>query len=220
MQVKKEHYYKDYDDMFRFISYFHQIDLLKQLNVKKVLEIGVGNFTVSNYLKQYGYKLTTCDYDKTLNPDYVADVRKLPFKDGSYDAVLCYEVLEHIPFADVAKALSEIARVSKKYSIISIPYPSLHFAFLAQFPFLQRIFKRPYLNFSINIPEFFKKIDIAKNKQHYWEIGTSRYPLSRVRRLISQEFHIEKEFRSDLQPYHYFFILRKRQTKGIAKKVG
>ncbi len=219
MQVKKEHYYRDYDDMFRFISYFHQIDLLKQLDVKKVLEIGVGNFTVSNYLRQHGYDLTTCDYDKTLNPDYVADVRKLPFKDASYDVVLCYEVLEHIPFPDMAKALSEVSRVSRKYAIISIPYPSLHFAFFVQFPFIHRIFKRPYLNFSINIPEFFKKIDIEKNKQHYWEIGTKGYPISRVKKVISQQFCIRKEFRSDLQPYHYFFILEKKQAKDMVNGV-
>jgi ubiquinone/menaquinone biosynthesis C-methylase UbiE len=40
-----------------------------------------------------------------------ADVTRLPFEDGTFDVVLCSEVLEHIP--DNRKAVSELVRVLK-----------------------------------------------------------------------------------------------------------
>ena len=42
----------------------------------------------------------------------VADARKLPFKNGQFDTVICVEALEHIP--DNSKAVREIYRCLKK----------------------------------------------------------------------------------------------------------
>jgi SAM-dependent methyltransferase len=43
--------------------------------------------------------------------DDVVDIVQLPYADGSYDAVLCCHVLEHIP--DDARAMAELFRVLK-----------------------------------------------------------------------------------------------------------
>lgn len=91
IQLNKNHYNKsNYDGIRRFISYFHQINLIKKLNPKKVLEIGIGNATVSNYLKNQGLNITTCDFDKSLNPDIVASLPDLPIKENSYDLVCAF----------------------------------------------------------------------------------------------------------------------------------
>lgn len=69
-----------------------------------------------------------------LNPDSVAfaverlpgdrfdtaDLLNLPFGDDSFDLVLCLEVLEHIP--DPRPALAELARVSSRELILSVPH--------------------------------------------------------------------------------------------------
>lgn len=47
------------------------------------------------------------------------DICRLPFKDNSFDLVLCCEVLEHLK--DPKKALSELHRISGKYVILSVP---------------------------------------------------------------------------------------------------
>jgi ubiquinone/menaquinone biosynthesis C-methylase UbiE len=47
-------------------------------------------------------------------------VESLPFEDGSFDLVLCLEVLEHIP--EPAGALRELARVAGGELVISVPH--------------------------------------------------------------------------------------------------
>ncbi|NIO20358.1 MAG: methyltransferase domain-containing protein [Candidatus Aenigmarchaeota archaeon] len=207
MKLSKEIYYENYDDITRFMSYFYQIDLVKKLKPKTVLEIGVGNKTVSNYLKQYGFIVKTCDLNKELRPDYVADIKRLPFKNNSYDAVLAFEILEHLPWEEVDKALKELHRVTKKYVIISIPYSCLYFELLLKFPLIRRILKRQFINMFFRIPYFFA--DIKFKGEHHWEMGRKNYPIERIRNLFRTKFKIIKEIRPVLNPYHYFFVLKK-----------
>jgi SAM-dependent methyltransferase len=46
-------------------------------------------------------------------------IYELPYKDNSFDLVICTEVLEHLD--DPQKALQEMVRVSKKYLLLSVP---------------------------------------------------------------------------------------------------
>ena len=49
-----------------------------------------------------------------------ASIYDIPFEDNSFDAVGCFEVLEHQ--VDPVPALKELARVAKKHVIISVPH--------------------------------------------------------------------------------------------------
>jgi len=65
----------------------------------------------------------------TSQIDIVCDIVSIPEPDGAFDAVLCTEVLEHLP--DPARALKELARILKDRGtlIITAPFWSLtHFA--------------------------------------------------------------------------------------------
>lgn len=70
-------------------------------------------------------ELKNLDYTTTdlLSPlaDVKADICNLPFKDNSYDIILCNHVLEHIP--DDTKAMEELYRVLKPngMAILQIP---------------------------------------------------------------------------------------------------
>lgn len=208
IQVPKTHYFKGYGDLKRFISYFYQIDLARKLQPKKVLEIGVGNKITATYLKQSGIEVDTCDFDKNLEPDYVADIRKLPFNDSSYDIIMAYEILEHIPWQDIDKALSELYRVSKKYVLISIPYRVISFEFVFKIPLMGKILKKPFINLFFGIPRFFTKIKFSG--EHYWEMGVKNYPPRKIRRTLGKHFRILKEVRPILAPDYRFFILEKK----------
>ncbi len=172
------------------------------------MEIGVGNKVVSNFLKGLGLKVITCDLNPELKPDIVADIRNLPFDDNSFDAVVAFEVLEHLPFEYFEKSLKEINRVTKKSAIISLPYACVSLEGLLKVRFnlgKKKIRKSFYC--PLKVARFLKEIKIEENKEHYWEMGAKGYSKKKIRNIIKKHFKIIEEFSAELNPYHYFFIL-------------
>jgi len=190
-----------YDHKSRWISYWHQINEILSLAPRSVLEIGIGNKTVSNYLKNQGLKVVTLDADEGLKPDIVASVLKIPSQNNSFDAVLCAEVLEHLPFEDFPKALAEIKRVTRKYVVLSLPHWGLSFYAGLKLPLLKEI------EIFIKFP-FWKEPKYGKG--HCWEIGRRAYSLKKIKKIIKESgFKILKDYLSSESPYHHFFILEK-----------
>jgi ubiquinone/menaquinone biosynthesis C-methylase UbiE len=73
-----------------------------------------------------GLRRESWDYGRL---DIVSDITSIPAPDQSFDAILCTEVFEHIPFPD--KALSEFSRLLRSGGtlILTAPFCSLtHFA--------------------------------------------------------------------------------------------
>lgn len=215
-QVEKEHYFKNYDSKKRWVSYWHQINETLNTNPKKVLEIGVGNKTVSNYLLQRNIDLTTVDIDPELNPDYVCSVTELAnaFQENSFDTVLCAEVLEHLPFNDFEKCISNIHKVTNRYVVISLPYAGLKFGtsahvrlpFKIKIPFIKyiRTIKKDFL---IHVPLF--SLEHQFDGEHYWEIGKKGYPLKSIMNIVSKYFVIRNFYAPYENPYHIFLVLEK-----------
>lgn len=206
-EVIRDIYYKEYDHVARFISYFYQIDLVRKLGVKKVLEVGIGNKTVSNYLKHSGFDVTTCDNNESLEPDVVGDIRELPFGAESYEVIIACEILEHLPWDDIPKTMSELYRVTSKYVIISLPFTSLYFEAAIKFPMYNKVLKKYCLDLFFRLP---LAIFGGHSKRHKWEIGLRGYPLRKIRKELKRKFGILKEVRPLLQPNNYFFVLQKK----------
>jgi|SRR3989344_3319133 len=79
-----------------------------QLYLKKYLPVGV-NYTgigLGNHRD-----LVKVDLEKS----------KIPYKDNSFDCVLCLDVLEHVD--NIHEVFDELCRVSRKWIIISLPNP-------------------------------------------------------------------------------------------------
>jgi SAM-dependent methyltransferase len=92
---------------------------------KSVLEIGARDGHISRLLAERFEKVTALDLEKpTFQVDRVVpvqgDVCRLEFPDGSFDCVVCTEVLEHVP--DVEKAATEIGRVARHEIVVGVPY--------------------------------------------------------------------------------------------------
>ncbi|CAB4556312.1 MAG: methyltransferase domain-containing protein [Actinobacteria bacterium] len=49
------------------------------------------------------------------------DASALPFADQEVDVVLCSEVIEHIPYADQARVVQELQRVTRRHLVITTP---------------------------------------------------------------------------------------------------
>ena len=116
-----------------FLNNFYRelINELKVLKPESVLDAGCGEgFTLAKLKKaSIGQKLEGIEYmdeaieiGKKINPEIVikkGDIYKLPYKDNSFDLVLCTEVLEHLD--DPGKAINELKRVAKKYVVLTVP---------------------------------------------------------------------------------------------------
>lgn len=210
IQVKEGYYKKNsYNSLERFISYFYQIDSIHRLaDVTSILEIGPGSKLVSDELIKEGYKVTTTDFDPTVNPDVVSDVRDLPFDPHSFDCIMACQILEHIPYSEFEKVIADFARMSTRYVIISLPERHSGINIITKIPFIQTLFKRKFFDLSIRIPTRFPGFE--ESGQHYWEIDYFTISLKKVRTTLGTHFNIVKEFNPPLNKYHHFFILEKK----------
>lgn len=204
VQVEPEHYFdQSYDSKERIISYWYQTKEIMELNPEKVLEIGIGNGFVSQYLRNRKINILTLDIDERLGPDVSGSILDIPFEDGSFDTIACFEVLEHLPYEDAKKALAEIYRVSQKYAILSLPDCARVYRFCISIP------KIGIYNKLISLPRF-KAPKHIFDGEHYWEIGKADYPLDKIITDIQRTgFEIKKTYRLLENPYHRFFILEK-----------
>lgn len=192
----------------QFVSYFHQVQLATRYGNKNILEIGIGDKTTSNYLKQHNFNIVTCDIEKKRAPDYVADIRYLPFKNNCFGTVITFEVLEHLPWDHINQILEELHRITNEYVIISVPYSSHHFEFVVKFPFIRKILKKDFVDLFFRIPFPVRDIRLI-GEPHYWEIGRKSYSLKKFKKLLEKKFRIIKEVRPLLNSYHHFIVLEK-----------
>lgn len=205
MSVSKKKRYYDfaYESLPRWGSYWHQIHEVLARDPKTVLEVGVGNRVVTEYLQNAGPAVTTLDVEEELSPDVIASVTSIPLPDESHDVVLAAEVLEHLPFEDFPKALAEINRVTRRWAVISLPHWGSVFAVALKIPLL------PWLRFAWKLPGW-KRHHLSKNG-HYWEIGKAGYPLRRIKKAMREAgFVIVKDYLIVEYPYHHFFVLERK----------
>lgn len=204
IQCSQKHYFEmSYDSKERFVSYWNQTNELIKLRCKTYLEIGIGNGLVSDYLKKRKYCITTMDIDPTLNPDVIGSIEKIPFVNESFDAVACFEVLEHFPYEQTSTILREIYRVTKKFVVLSLPDANRTFRILFHLPKIGELKKL------VELPRL-RKLKNEFNGEHYWEIGKKGFKMQRIIKDIKQiGFSIEKTYRVFDFPQHRFFILTK-----------
>lgn len=202
-QVDKTHYsFEKYCYPERWASYYTQIRELIELSPMNVLEIGGGDRFLKSYL-QSNTKIRHqfMDIAEDLHPDILGSITSIPLPDSSYDVVCAFEVLEHLPFSEFEKGLSEMNRVSKKYALISLP----HFGPPVKLSFKIPLFKELKLSFKLPIP-----IKHEFNGQHYWEIGKYGYSSLKIQKSIEKYFSILKDFIPFDSQYHHFYILEKK----------
>ncbi len=93
-------------------------DRFTHLLVGKLLDVGCDKAILRKLLPNVDYT----GVDIAGEPDIKLDLEhidKLPFNDGTFDCVLCSDVLEHLD--NLHHIFDEIIRVTKNYIIISLP---------------------------------------------------------------------------------------------------
>jgi ubiquinone/menaquinone biosynthesis C-methylase UbiE len=201
--VEKAYSTLGYNSKARWLSYWYQISEALEVNPDNILVIGKGSGVtevIIRYLTRGAVKVVTADIDRGLRPDVTGDVVHLPFKDNTFDAIICCQVLEHLPFKTFPEALRMLYNVARRRVIISLPHRRKHIKIAIDTPFIEDriwILKNP----------FTKKT--CTSRQHHWEIGRG---VSRNQVLfhLNKLFYVEKEFFNEINCEHRFFILKKR----------
>jgi SAM-dependent methyltransferase len=94
----------------------------------RLLDVGCGNKPYRSFFKNVrsyiglDYPVTKAIQDFQARPEIFGDARQLPFSQGSFDAVLCAQVLEHVNQPGLVMA--ETGRVLKPggCEILSVPF--------------------------------------------------------------------------------------------------
>lgn len=118
----------------RLIDRFHHTVTGKigELGPQTFLDAGCGEGFVSNILIERfpGLEMSALDFNpssvalaKERNPTAdcrVSSIYEVPWEDNSFDAVGCFEVMEHL--YEPTDALRELARVSRGHLVLSVPH--------------------------------------------------------------------------------------------------
>jgi len=105
----------------RWASLWHQLDEVMQLGPATVLEIGPGKGVFKHLSSIFDLKVETLDIDSDLEPDHIGSAIDLPFDDKSFDLICAFQILEHLPYELALQAFREMACVSNRSIIISLP---------------------------------------------------------------------------------------------------
>lgn len=102
-----------------------QIDAIIEASRGRVLEIGCGNGTVAERLRDAGREVIAVDVtmgsarqtqERAHCPVALAGLPDLPFRDRAFDTVVCSHTLEHIP--DLWAAAAELRRVAARVVVV------------------------------------------------------------------------------------------------------
>ncbi len=185
----------------RMSSYGHQYNLAMNTGCSSFLNVGSANWILHSLLFKQGKFVSDLDIDLSTTPDVIGSIVNLPLKDFSFEVVMCYQVLEHLPFFTFEQSLRELRRVSSKFIIISLPDRSLS-RFEKAKRFLYILVRNPR-----NLHLLRKKII---DPEHFWEIGRNGVTLDRVLNVfLDLNIKILSHFRNRHFDYHHFFLLEK-----------
>jgi len=97
--------------------------IVKPYVVGDVLDVGAGSGALIRLLKHKGFNAKGVDIYSTSQDIQEGSITNLPFGNGSFDSVLCCEVLEHLSSEQLSKGLNEVARVLRKngHFIVTTP---------------------------------------------------------------------------------------------------
>lgn len=196
---QRTHYWSD----LRIRGYSNQLLELYRIDPDSVLEIGMADGFMKEVVTKFTrHRLTSLDPNPALKPDVAGSVLELPFAANSFDVVMCCQVLEHIPYASFARAVTELRRVARRMILLSLPDVRRYFSIRVRLPKLgwrEAAFSLERKN--IGRFEF--------DGEHHWEIGYegTRYQ-DVLQTLKSTGIAIERTYRIPDLPYHCCFLIR------------
>jgi ubiquinone/menaquinone biosynthesis C-methylase UbiE len=113
----------------QFIRYIHPTRFILEKRLENILEVGSGTQGIGPYIRKrfVGLDSDFRDYagEKIPLHQHMIPIRalawQLPFRDETFDCVLCLDTLEHVEESRRNLVVSELIRVSKRHVIVGFP---------------------------------------------------------------------------------------------------
>lgn len=160
----------------------------------QVLEIGPGTHFTANYLQSKGVEVTTVDIDAEKKPDIVANIVSWEWPQ-SWDHILAFEVLEHIPFIKVKQLLEIMKNHARKNLFISVP--------VSEYRLFRCEWSLPLIGrhvLDLTIP---RKRILAMH--HFWEMGLFNRSKKELESLLQQSGYTIAESKK-VWSLHYWVL--------------
>lgn len=178
----------DYHTQKRIGQQLLQVQLLETLAVQRVLEVGPNLGLVTAMLDNAGYDVTTLDFgrrgfDRPPVPHIEMNLLAMePKRLAGFDAILCCETMEHLPWDRAPDVLAGLRASGARYLVLSVPYEGL------------QLYLQLYLNrFTARRLTQFRKLrglrrftPDADPFGHKWEIGYRGHALADWEAIIAQ----------------------------------
>ncbi len=214
----------------RFSSTYLQVKSVTDIgdNVASILEVGPGSGYFASITKLLEYDVTTTDIKSRNNPDYLGDFRELKIS-TTFDMVVAFEVLQHIPYSEFRSSLTKLRDLSNRYVLISLPASVHSFGLSINLPSLisprrlglawLRGTHSMYVNWEWPRKKYYPESEWSDRSDywnpHYWEVGRKEYPRSNVLKEIRQ-CGLKILWHKYNQNYtHHLFILAEKTPRSI-----
>ena len=200
-------------DFFAWTRHYHVIkDLLARVD-GDVFEVGTGDGVVRRCIEPFVRRYAVMDLNPHLKPEVQGNLLEpQPQLAGRFDAAVCTEVLEHVPFEHFATGMANLAAVLRDGGLLflTVPHRKGHLLVVTprqhlrtwRFPFGTTSWSEAYNRFVR------RRIWIDPN--HCWEIGDGRVTRSMVERSLSAQGFATESFAA--LPYCDYWVLRKSRA--------
>ncbi len=189
-------YSKPDKDIVRLVSF------LKKERVKKILDLGCGNGRNSNFLAAKNFNIVGIDNSKLAikkakhenrKVKYLfADMKKLPFREDFFDAVISTQTIFHGLLKNIRKTIREIKKVTKSNGLVFITLQPMKGN---KYRMGKKLEKGTYISTDGDdkgeVHHFFAKAEILKEFQDFDFI----------------DFHLERNL-------NYWYILMRNKKSG------
>lgn len=109
------------------------IPWLRKYRASKILDAGCGNGRNTRYLAKRGFNVQGVDFSRVAvkqarqadpRAKYsLSDIRRLPYQEAAFDAIICLHTIFHGRLTDIRKASTELFRVTKPGGLLFLTLP-------------------------------------------------------------------------------------------------
>ena len=138
-------YHRELDESWAYLPvYLEKMRRVRRFLERKqhcrILDVGCGEGVLVDEYHCRGYDIVGLDLNYSRPGIYRGSILNMPFKDDSFDLLLCLDVIEHLNLLDQPTAIAEMHRVLRPGGVLLASIPNLaHFASRLRFLLLGKL---------------------------------------------------------------------------------